>query len=72
MENYKLRVCVEASLLEIKCNDLRYFIEGDITFDKLPKPEKHTLRAQLDIMEAYLSILNSRMSNFYPSIGGAV
>jgi len=69
MKNYQLRVCVESSLLEIKCNDLRHFIEGDTSFEKLYKLEKHTLRAQLDAMEKYLDILKFRIDNFNQPTG---
>jgi hypothetical protein len=63
-EDYKNRVCKEASELQEKIFNLRSFINTNVTFKDLEESEKNRLQQQILAMEYYLSILVERINNF--------
>lgn len=63
MEEYQKRVVKEKEELDIKTSKLRPFLETNV-FQALPKDEQERLDSQLDIMDSYSAILNSRIIAF--------
>ena len=63
-EGFKDRVRAEARELESKLAKLSAFIEGDM--GGIPPVDQQSLKDQHTAMTEYLSVLNARISRFYP------
>ena len=61
MEPHIERMLNEQKELKEKVAKLRTFIEENPIFGKLPEEEQHDMRMQLNAMEKYSSILQSRI-----------
>lgn len=61
---YQSRVLVERHELNIKIEDLSTFIESNPLFWNCVQDERDDLMVQLDIMEEYSDILDSRINRF--------
>lgn len=64
MGSYKERVRQEKADLEEKTKNLQLFIESGEEFNLLPDAEKKDLSAQLNVMQHYNVILQSRINRF--------
>lgn len=63
MTGFQSRVVDERDLLKLKINALANFVNGE-TFKGLSPLEAELLTRQLDIMNAYLHVLDMRIANF--------
>ena len=61
---HQKRVIEEQSELDIKCKNLKVFIDTNPIFNSLPKEEQVRLSSQLKAMEDYNNILKERIDNF--------
>ena len=64
MEAYQERVFIERDGLRVKIEGLNTFIDDRVRFDALPGEEKLLLQWQLEVMRAYLHVLDRRIARF--------
>ena len=61
MKDWQQRIIDEKNELDEKTIKLERFINGNLSFDALTAQDQELLKAQLEIMKAYIAILIARM-----------
>jgi len=64
MKDWQQRLLDEKAGLELKINNLNKFVPYHDNFIELSTQDQALLKTQLDIMKAYMAILNARIVSY--------